>query len=269
MLRRNYTAVFMCAVIVIAVCVITSCNRDNPAYNRENLKATWIVDTYDGNLLDERDYTVMTFTSSGTVRYEGVLTLDSANYQWGENTLRYTIYCCDFSINGLFSGLYGYLDQVSTRQEYSFIVSQDSLMTLGVESYSINGTEVTPEYTQMTMRKIPLDYAVADTLYGVWQFNTKNGGGFMNYRVQFQPDNVLTMSVRSGENAWEPLGSGEDYYRIYEDFLVMTVYDNLEFGTSGKWDVKCFLIDSLSMASGRMALRSGGDDFGLSYISSN
>ena len=195
MLRRNYTAVFMCAVIVIAVCVITSCNRDNPAYNRENLKATWIVDTYDGNLLDERDYTVMTFTSSGTVRYEGVLTLDSANYQWGENTLRYTIYCCDFSINGLFSGLYGYLDQVSTRQEYSFIVSQDSLMTLGVESYSINGTEVTPEYTQMTMRKIPLDYAVADTLYGVWQFNTKNGGEFMNYRVQFQPENVLSTSL--------------------------------------------------------------------------
>ena len=224
MLRRNYTAVFMCAVIVIAVCVITSCNRDNPAYNRENLKATWIVDTYDGNLLDERDYTVMTFTSSGTVRYEGVLTLDSANYQWGENTLRYTIYCCDFSINGLFSGLYGYLDQVSTRQEYSFIVSQDSLMTLGVESYSINGTEVTPEYTQMTMRKIPLDYAVADTLYGVWQFNTKNGGEFMNYRVQFQPENVLSMSVRSGENSWDPVGNGEDYYRLYETVSMRIIW---------------------------------------------
>ena len=261
MLRRNYTAVFMCAVIVIAVCVITSCNRDNPAYNRENLKATWIVDTYDGNLLDERDYTVMTFTSSGTVRYEGVLTLDSANYQWGENTLRYTIYCCDFSINGLFSGLYGYLDQVSTRQEYSFIVSQDSLMTLGVESYSINGTEVTPEYTQMTMRKIPLDYAVADTLYGVWQFNTKNG--------QFQPENVLSMSVRSGENSWDPVGNGEDYYRLYEDYLVMTLYDNWEFGTTGKWDVKCFLIDSISAVSGRMTLSSGPDEYVLSYISSN
>ena len=252
----------MCAVIVIAVCVITSCNRDNPAYNRENLKATWIVDTYDGNLLDERDYTVMTFTSSGTVRYEGVLTLDSANYQWGENTLRYTIYCCDFSINGLFSGLYGYLDQVSTRQEYSFIVSQDSLMTLGVESYSINGTEVTPEYTQMTMRKIPLDYAVADTLYGVWQFNTKNGG-------QFQPENVLSMSVRSGENSWDPVGNGEDYYRLYEDYLVMTLYDNWEFGTTGKWDVKCFLIDSISAVSGRMTLSSGPDEYVLSYISSN
>ena len=75
----------------------------------------------------------------------------------GRNTLRYDIYCCDFSISGTYSGLYGYLNGVDTYQEYSFVLSQDSLMTLGVDSYTINGAEVTPEYSQMTMRKIPLD----------------------------------------------------------------------------------------------------------------
>ena len=266
--RHGYTAALLCAVI-FAAGMTESCSQDTPAYNSAHLNATWIVDTYDGNLLDERNYTVMTFTSSGTVKYEGVLTLDSANYQWGENTLRYDIYCCDFSISGTYSGLYGYLNGVDTYQEYSFVLSQDSLMTLGVDSYTINGAEVTPEYSQMTMRKIPLDYAAADTLYGIWQFNTRNGEEFMNYRVQFLPDNVLSMSVRSVENYWDPEGDGEDYYRLYEDFLVMTLYDNWEFGTTGKWDVKCFLIDSISMASGRMSLRSGPDEFVLSYISSN
>ena len=236
----GHRAVVLCAVMIAAGMAV-SCNQESPAYNRENLKATWIVDTYDGNLLDERNYTVMTFTSSGTVVYEGVLTLDSANYQWGENTLRYDIYCCDFSISGVYSGLYGHLEEASTRQEYSFVLSEDSLMTLGVESYTINGFDVTPEYSEE----------------------------FMNYRVQFQPENVLSMSVRSGENSWDPVGNGEDYYRLYEDYLVMTLYDNWEFGTTGKWDVKCFLIDSISAVSGRMTLSSGPDEYVLSYISSN
>ena len=71
----GHRAVVLCAVMIAAGMAV-SCNQESPAYNRENLKATWIVDTYDGNLLDERNYTVMTFTSSGTVVYEGVLTLD-------------------------------------------------------------------------------------------------------------------------------------------------------------------------------------------------
>ena len=267
MVRRGYMAVALAVCAVVGI--FSSCSAESPAYNRENLKATWIVDTYDGYLLDERDYTVMTFSSSGTVTYEGVLTLDSANYQWGNNVLRYDIYCCDFSISGTYSGLYGYLAEVDTYQEYSFILSQDSLMTLGVDAYTINGVEAVPEYTQMTMRKIPLTYAVADTMYGVWQFNTMNGEDFSNYRVQFQPEGVLTVSVRVGENSWEPMGNGEDYYNLYKDFLAMTLYDNHGFGTAGKWDVKCFLIDSISTSTGRMALRSGGDEYVLSYISSN
>ena len=69
--RHGHRAVVLC-VVMIAAGMAVSCSQESPAYNRENLKATWIVDTYDGNLLDERNYTVMTFTSSGTVVYEGV-----------------------------------------------------------------------------------------------------------------------------------------------------------------------------------------------------
>ncbi|HIZ85391.1 MAG TPA: hypothetical protein IAC04_02750 [Candidatus Coprenecus stercoravium] len=265
---RKVRAALLCVVASAAI-LLHSCNADNPAYPRENLKATWIVDIHDGEALDERDYTVMTFSSSGLVNYEGVLTLDSSNYQWGENSLRYDIYCCDLSIYGTYSGLFGYLAEMETRQEYSFIVNEDSLMTLGVDVWSMGGAEAASPYSSMTMRKLPQSYAAADTLYGVWQFNTRNGEDFSGYRLQFQPEGVLTVSRRTGENSWEMMGDSTDYYSFYYDFMALTVYDNEEFGTSGKWDVKCFSIDSVSGRTGRMAIRSGGEEFMLSYISAN
>lgn len=266
-LRKRHIIPFL-AVAATILCLFYSCSKENPAYKRENLKGTWLMYAVDGNTLDERDYTVMTFSSSGTVLYEGVLTLDSANYKWGDNTLRYDIYCCDFSISGQYSGLFGFLDEVSVYQKLSFALMEDSLMILNVDSCLIDGVQTQPEYTGMTMRKLPMTYAVADTIYGIWQFNTRNGGDFSNYRVQFQPEGLLVMSVRTGENSWDQMGS-EDYYRLYDNFLSMTLYDNDMFGTPGKWDVKNFLIDSVSAASGRMYLRSGGDEYMLSYISSN
>ena len=266
--RHGYTVALLCAVIFAAGMTV-SCSQESPAYNRENLKATWIVDTYDGNLLDERNYTVMTFTSSGTVKYEGVLTLDSANYQWGENTLRYDIYCCDFSISGTYSGLYGYLNGVDTYQEYSFVLSQDSLMTLGLERWTLGGEETVPEFSQMTMRKLPSTYASTDTIAGVWQFLTRGGEDFSSYRMQFAADGSLTMSSRSGENSWTPMGTGEDYYRLYDNFLALTIYDNPVFGTPSKWDVKCFEIESISDSTATMSMHSSGESFTLSYISTN
>lgn len=260
--------VLLCAVLFSAV-LLHSCNADNPAYPRENLKATWIADTYDGVLQDERNYTVMTFSPSGTVTYAGVLTLDSANYQWGQNTLNYDIYCCDLSIRGKYSGLFGCLQEMETYQEYSFVVNEDSLMTLAVDSWSMGGVETEPWYSQMTLRKIPSTYSRADTLYGVWQFNTRNGEEFSDYRLQFLSDGVLYVSERTGENSWATMGDSTDYYSLYHDYIALTLYDNGAFGTPGKWDVRCFSIDSVSGRSGRMAVRSGSDEYMLSFISAN
>lgn len=253
---------------------LCSCSSESPAYNRENIKATWIVDTYDGVLQDERDYTVMTFSASGTVVYAGVLSMNGSNFQWGENTLRYETYCCDLSISGTYEGLFGHVSSVETFQDYSYVHSEDSLMTLGLEQYMLAGQDITStQYSTMTMRKIPLTYAQADTILGVWQFNTMNGTSFSDCRVQFGEDGVLTVFRRTGENSWSPMGStaadSADYYNLYSDFVALTMYDNDILGTAGKWDVKCFSIDSLSGVDGRMFLESSGDVYGLSYISSN
>lgn len=250
--------------------LVVSCNSESPAYNRENIKATWIVDTYDGQLLDERRYTVMTFTSSNTVNYAGVLTRGDGNFQWGENTLMYDIYCCDLSISGTYSGLFGFYPEMETSQEYYFVESRDSLMTIGVENWSVGGAAAEPEFSQMTMRKISSNYAAADTaVLGVWQFNSRNGEPFSDYRLQFLPEGALSMSVRTGENAWSALGDSTDYYSLYEDFLALTLFNNNVFGTPLKWDVKCFLIDSVSSVYGTMTMQSSGETYILSHISSN
>lgn len=256
-------------VMLSAAWLAASCSGDNPAYNRENVKGTWLVDIRDAAELPERDWTVATFNSAGTVVLEGVLTQEDANFQWGNNTLMYEIYCCDFSIDGNFSGLFGFSGDAGTEQEYYFVDSRDSLMTVGIESLLIDGVEVVPEFSQITMRKLPADYAAVDTLAGVWQFNTRDGATFTDYRIQFHNDGALTVSSRTGENSWTPMGGGEDYFNRYDNLLALTLYDNAAFGTPAKWDVRCFQIDSVSIPSGRMAMRSAGSSYTLSYISSN
>lgn len=268
-MRRIWHITPLLSVIVCALAFSVSCSKENPAYNRENIKATWLVDTRDGNRLDERDWTVMTFDNSNTVTWEGVLSLEDIGCQWGSNTLIYDIYCCDFSIYGTFSGLFGFVDQVVTTQEYDFVHSEDSLMILGLKKLFIDSQEVTPEFSQMTMRKLPSTYADVDTIAGIWQFNTLDGADFSGYRVQFNDDGTLTVSLRTGENTWQPMGGGEDYFRLYDDFLAMTLYDNAAFGTPSKWDVKCFQIDSISDLTGTMAMHSSGQSYTLSFISPN
>lgn len=265
----------------LTCCMVLSCNTVSPAYNRENIKATWILDTYDGVLQDERDFTVMTFDASGAVRYEGVLSLEDANFQWGQNGLYYETYCCDLSITGSFEGMFGHVSRIRTSQQYTYQHSEDSLMTLALESYSLDGEDVTAvQYSNMTMRKLPRTYAQADSIQGIWQFNTRNGSDFSDCRLQIGASNALTVLRRTGENTWTPMGGVTDstdstastvyadYYNLYHDFIALTVYDNDILGTAGKWDVKCFTIDSVSILNGRMYLQSSGDTYGLSFISS-
>lgn len=258
--------------LTAAACIMASaasCNRENPAYNRENIKGTWLVHTLDGTQLDEKEWMTMTFTSSSTVTWSGVLAVGDGNFQWGDNTLLYDVYCCDLSISGSFEGLFGLQTQIETLQEYSFVHNEDSLMTLGVERWTVGGEETEPEFTQITMRKLPASYASVDTIAGVWQFASRGGEDFSSYRLQFAADGVLTVSSRTGENSWTPMGAGEDYYRLYDDFLTLTVYDNPVFGTPAKWDVKCFQIESIVDSTATMTMQSSGEVFTLSYISSN
>ena len=59
------------------------------------------------------------------------------------------------------------------------------------------------------------------------------------------------------------------FSHLYDNLLTLTFYDNPVFGTSSKWNVKCFRIDSISDSTSTMSMYSSGEVFTLSYISSN
>lgn len=261
---RKHILLFSLSGILLAA---AACDKENPAYNRENIKGTWIVETADGNTLSEKDRFVMTFDEYGMVTYYGVSATDTG-YVWDNNRLYYEVYCCDLTISGQFSGLFGNLAPVKVESVYDFISHEDSSLVIGVRSYSVNDTPVDPDYSMLGMEKLPSTYAAVDSISGVWQFNTKNEAAFQDYRIQFQDDGSLVFYTRIGENEWSK-GTSGDYYALYDYFLPVTLYDNPVFGTASSWDVVCFIIESVSKTTNTMVLSSGEDKYSLSFISSN
>lgn len=264
-MRRLHNILLICIVFLP---VLQSCNKRSPAYYRNNIIGHWIVDTYDDAKLNEKDFTVMSFNTNYEVVFEGRLSSDDGNFKWGKNALNYNIYCCDFSIYGIYKGFFGFTSNAITKQEYDFVSVEDSLVTVKCTKYIINKNEVTPEYSTMTMRKIPNTYAKADSLYGIWQFKTKNGKDFSNYRIQFKTEGATSFYMRDANNQWSS-PSAEDYYNKYHDFLAITLFNNSVFGRENLWDIACFTINSLSHSAGTMNLSSGNDEYVLSYISPN
>ena len=66
-MRRLRNTVLTLSASAFLLCLCHSCNRENPAYNRENIKGAWIVYALDGTELSEQDWNVMVFSSAGTV----------------------------------------------------------------------------------------------------------------------------------------------------------------------------------------------------------
>lgn len=252
-------------IFLISLPFLTSCNRTNPAYYRNNMIGTWIVDIQDDEKLKERDYTVMSFNDLFELQCMGKKTDEDGNNVWGKNKLTYNIYCCDFSIYGKYDGLFGF-SEVSTTQEYDFVSVEDSLLTLKVRSYIIDENEYDPGYKTLTMRKIPNNYAKADSLFGIWQFKTKNGQDFSDYRIQFSKNGSFVFYIREENNEWTS-PSDVDKYSKYDDFLALTLFNNPVLAKEGMSDVVGFLIDAASPKTGVMKISSGDNKFELSYIS--
>lgn len=268
MIFRNITYIMNVVATILGLLLLHSCNKDNPAYNRENVKGTWIVTQYDGTPLDMRDYTVMTFDKDFNVTYWGIQSKGTGDYQWGNNLLGYDIYCCDLAIFGTYSGIYGYLSPVSTHQEYLFSSVEDSLMTISNAVYQINDAYITPPFSDMTMKKIHSKYASTDSLAGVWQFLTKDGQEYNNHRIQFHADGKLVIYHQDNPGQWVPMGD-KDYFNKYEDFLPLTIWSNEEFGEVNHWSVNCFRIENCMPKSGTMTLFDQYSEYKLSFISAN
>lgn len=255
-------------IIVLCTIIAVSCSKRKPSYNRENLKATWIMNMYDGNLLDADNWTIYSFGTTGSVTLSGIMTDTSGNRQWGNDDVFFDAYCCDVTIYGDISGLSGIPESRTIYQTYDFNTSEDSLVILNILTNKINDQDVPAEYSTMTLRKIPASYEKADSLIGIWQFSTRDGEDFDRYRLQFAASKALTFYYRNESDEWVTTG-GEtgDIYNKYYDFVALTIYDNSYIGTSSKWDVACLSDFYASPFNSYMTFSFNGHTYTLTYVS--
>lgn len=263
-------------MLLTACLLFASCDKESPARFREHLQGTWLLNSYDGMEVPLDEYMALTFkqisfSTKGRVTCYGVVTAEDSvgriYHQWGSNIIPYDVYCCDLKLEGIFEGLLGHLTPMPMVREYNYLESTDSTINMELVYYSMGGVEAAKPYSVMSMDKLPLDYAAADSIYGVWQFKTRNGAEFTNCRIQFKPDGALNFEFRIGENEWQAT-STEDYYNLYNDFLAVTVKDNSEFGVPVTWAVKCFRITGYKETTS-LELSTEEDVYTLSYISPN
>lgn len=254
-------------LISVLLTLFVSCSKESPAYDRENIKASWIVEMKDYYPLSIVDYNVLTFMNGGELEcYSDINEADTSKV-WGRNSLSYEVYCCDMKIEGKIKEAYGFVSETQISAEFDFLSSNDSVVTLSVKSAKVSESDVTPSFQTLTLKKLPSDYAATDSLQGIWQFNTRSGEPFEDYRIQFNGER-LGFYERVGENEWR-LVNQEDLYTRYSSLLILRLFSNKVFGTPLTWDVKKFLIDELSPSEGSMILRDDIHTYKLSYISAN
>ncbi len=264
-------------ILLLAACLLwTSCEKVSPAHFREHLQGTWLLSSFDGEEVPLDEYMALTFkqisfTTYGRVTCQGVTTVEDSlgriGHKWGENTIRYDVYCCDLKVYGEYSGLFGYMTPMPMEREYNFLESTDSTISMELVSYMMGGAEAPMPYSVMAMDKLPVSYSAADSIYGVWQFKTRNGAEFTDCRIQFKPEGALNFEFRIGENEWTAT-STEDYYNLYDDFVAVTVKDNSIIGVPETWAVKCFRITDIKQMTS-LELTSSDAVYTLSYISPN
>lgn len=246
-------------LLLLGVC-ISSCNKTSPAFNRENIKATWLADTKDGLQIPLKQYQAYTFDDDYGVVIQGIKNMDEGNYKWGSSpSLYYYVYCCSLEMSGTLSGFFDLPVSVSVAFDFDITRQKDSLLIITPSQYYIDQTAVEPGYTDLQMTKLNKNYASADSIRGIWEVTSHDSSPYNEFRLQFDNTGELVYYYKDTEGEWAQrriLDDETDYYNKFSDFLAVTIYDNSTLGTSSKWNVACFSIDSLSSYSGILEITS-------------
>ncbi|MBQ0005820.1 MAG: hypothetical protein KBS57_00220, partial [Alistipes sp.] len=211
MYQKSKISFFILAVLAVSF----SCNSTKPSYNRENLKATWVADTFDGTLADPLRWTVQKFDDNGGLTVNGVCDIGDGNRSWGTCSLKYQAYCCDLSYYGSVKGFFGIPVSAEISRKYAFASSLDSLVALDITEEKINGETVFSDHNRLTMRKLRAKYAVNDSLVGIWQTASRDEEKFETWRMMFENSGRFTFSVQKPSGEWVQIGQGDDKYFLY------------------------------------------------------
>lgn len=262
----NRNAILRIVFYALMAVSVLSCSKTKPSYNRENLKGTWVADVYDGSISDPYKWTVQAFDKNGTLTLCGVKDLADGNRTWGSCQLSYEAYCCDMSYSGNVAGFFGIPVSADIDRNYSFVSSRDSLVTLEIVSEKINDEPVISDHNRLTMRKLNKNFAKADSLLGIWKTYTCDGEQFESWQFIFESSDKLTLLVKDNQGKWTVVGDGTDTYKVYSDFIVLTLKNNPYLGRENATDVAFFTKLVAYPKSSFMACECDGHLYSFTFV---
>ncbi len=253
---------FSTPFFLLLVILIVSCSKVNPAYNRENIKATWISQSYDGNEYADDKKFVYTFDENGGLKMETILNIGNGDYKWGSNSVIYDVYCCGLNLSGDVTGMFDIVSQVNINQQYDITNSSDSLITLKKVIYQINKNDVATDFNLLTMRKLSKKFAAPDSILGMWKFQTKDLETFDKYAIEFKTNSLFNFYEIKDDGSLQ-LYSDADNYKLYGGFLFINLFNNLPFGKENHWSVLCIKELLSSPFNGTMTFTCNGHNYTL------
>jgi len=210
-------------VSVILICfslLLTGCENDNPAYNRENIKGTWIVYALGDRVLTPDEYYICDFsTDASTLNISAVKDMGDGSLSWGTSSVTYNVYCCSFS----------------------FETSEDSLLVIKPETYQFDNTDVEPTFTSVKLKKLYRLYSASDSLSGTWELTSKDGVDDSSFRLIFDSEGGIQYMIQDGEtDTWTEDVSKAATYSAYQSFIAISSDSNSELGSDLVSTVKCW-----------------------------
>ncbi|MFA6676796.1 MAG: hypothetical protein WCS34_04310 [Bacteroidales bacterium] len=233
-------------VSVILICfslLLTGCENDNPAYNRENIKGTWIVYALGDRVLTPDEYYICDFsTDASTLNISAVKDMGDGSLSWGTSSVTYNVYCCSLKIYGEIDSI-GPLGatQYDINTEFSFETSEDSLLVIKPETYQFDNTDVEPTFTSVKLKKLYRLYSASDSLSGTWELTSKDGVDDSSFRLIFDSEGGIQYMIQDGEtDTWTEDVSKAATYSAYQSFIAISSDSNSELGSDLVSTVKCW-----------------------------
>ncbi len=253
-------------VILTFLMFVVACNKVSPSFNRENLKGTWVAYAYDGETVPLEEYVIYTYVDNSTMTIAGVVDEGDGNYKWiSFEDKPYFVYCKELEMNadGIY-GMRGYPGQQGYLfyHKLEFAEHIDDYVKLSSIDYKLDGRVHDPYFNIIEMQKQPVTSMKLDSLIGKWQFSEGKYEGIM---LEFDSERFLNIYTLEQEG-WKNMTEEPQYYNKYDQLLMLTVYDNEEFGVAQKWSVACFDDLQVSPYRGEMSMKQDGETLELRKV---
>lgn len=263
---RQFLPTYILSGIALLLLTLTaqSCRKQEPWYNRENIKGAWVEYAKDGVEIPFGQELIYIFTNNTSLQICGISQDTDGNARWtifGDNS--YYVYCCEMDVNasGL-QGIMGHQAEFGYHQVFDFPEHKDSTVTLRSIGYELDGQPSDPGYKTLQMTKLSAFYDKPDSLIGKWEFDNEN---LKDVMLDFKAENKVDIYTKA-DGMWKLYTTDADQYHVYDDRLMLTTFDNEIFGKKGKWAVRIFRGMYASPYYGDMVMKSEDKEYHLTKV---